>query len=84
MHNILSGRDSLRSNLKHEMGLVLKHLNLQPLLQPHHLWLEEDERLEAGVLRVVQPQLVQPGHHLSELGHLRYWFSATGPIYSIQ
>ena len=57
-------------NLEHQMGLVLKHLNLQPLFQPDHLWFEEDQRLQASVLRVVKPQLGQPGHHLCQLGHL--------------
>ena len=59
-----------KADLEHQMGLVLKHFNLQALFQPNHLWLEEDQRLQASVLRVVESQLGQPGHHLCQLGHL--------------
>ena len=53
--------------LKHESGLVLQHLDLQllALAQPRHVGVEEDQGLETGELRPVQPQ---PGHSVQGVG----------------
>ena len=45
------------ADLQHEMCLILKNFDLESLLEPHHLRLEEHQGLEARVLRVVKSQL---------------------------
>ena len=45
------------ADLQHKMCLILKNFDLESLLEPHHLRLEEHQGLEARVLRVVKSQL---------------------------